>query len=132
MNRLFRLAALALLAAALAFEARVAAQTQTAAPPQKNTYIVIYHRGPSWIPEKPFSEQNLKEHGQYILNQYKQGTVKSGGPFLDNTGGACAIEVDSADDAKKFVAADPAIVSEVFTAEIHPWRLVQWDKVASH
>ena len=129
MKRVIRLSILALTLGALILGARLAAQTQSA-PAQKQTYFVLYHPGPSWIPEKPVSGQHLREHGQYILAQYKQGTVKFGGPFADNSGGACAIEVQNEDEAKKFVAADPAVVSQVFTAEIHPWHLVDWDKIA--
>src|SRR5262249_29330526 len=33
-------------------------------------------------------------------------------------------------DAKAVVAADPAVVSRVFEAELHPWRMVDWARRA--
>ncbi len=63
-----------------------------------------------------------------MLSLYTKGVLKFAGPFTDNTGGAVAFEAESEDAAKQIVASDPAVVSQVFTAELHPWGLVDWER----
>jgi uncharacterized protein len=98
------------------------------APGQRSTYLVVYRPGPAWLPGKPISEQPLKEHGRYMLSLYKKGTLKFAGPFGDNSGGAMAFEAADDDDAKAVIGADPAVASQVFVAELHPWNLMNWEK----
>src|SRR5678815_1949428 len=98
----------------------------------KATYLVVYRPGPAWLPGRPLSEQPLKDHGRYILSLYVKGSLKSAGPFLDNAGGAAAFEAANDDEAKAVVAADPAVVSGVFVAEVHPWGLVDWERRAKN
>jgi uncharacterized protein YciI len=94
----------------------------------KSTYLVVYHPGSAWLPGKNTSEQPLREHGRYMLSLYTKGVLKFAGPFTDNTGGAVAFEAESEDAAKQIVASDPAVVSQMFTAELHPWGLVDWER----
>lgn len=76
------------------------------------------------------AEQPLKDHGRYILSLYVEGSLKCAGPFSDNAGGAAAFEAADDEQAKAVVAADPAVVSGVFVAEVHPWSLVDWARRA--
>ncbi len=98
----------------------------TAGAPTTTTYLVVYKPGPSWRQGKPIAEQPLKEHGQYILSLYVRGALKSAGPFSDNAGGAAVFEAADDEEAKAVVAADPAVTSGVFVADLHPWGLVDW------
>ena len=101
-----------------------------AEPPNvKSTFIVIYKPGSAWLAGKPLSEQPLREHGKYMLDLYSKGTLKFAGPFLDDTGGAVVFEAPGEAEAKAIVANDPAVVTRVFAAELHPWRLVEWEKL---
>ena len=102
------------------------AQTTTASA--KTTYLVVYRPGPAWLPGKPVGEQPLKDHGTYMLSLYVKGALKFAGPFLDNAGGAVVLEADNEEGAKAFVAADPAVTGQVFVAELHPWRMVDWEQ----
>ncbi|SRR6266700_1558 len=95
---------------------------------QKIKYLLVYRPGPGWIAGKSLAEQPLKEHGQYMLNLYSKGTTKFAGPFLDDAGGAMVFEAENENDAKAIVAADPAVRSGIFIAELHPWGLVDWDQ----
>ena len=127
MNRLVLLVAFALTGGAVTYEAPVASQ-QTEAQKMKSTYLVIYRPGPAWVSGKPVTEQPLKEHGQYMLSLYKKGILKFAGPFTDNAGGAVVFEAENEDDAKAVVAMDPAVTSKIFLSELHPWRLVEWER----
>jgi uncharacterized protein len=109
------------------------AQTSTVEPPPqepkaKPTFLVIYRPGPAWLVDKPVTEQPLKEHGKYMLSLYAAGTLKFAGPFTDNAGGALAFEATDEAEARAIVAKDPAVVSGVFIYELHPWRLVEWER----
>ncbi len=114
---------------ALGHEVR-SASSQAPAAPVKNTYLVVYRPGPGWLAGKPLTEQPLKDHGRYILSLYVGGSLKFAGPFSDNAGGAAAFEAADDEQAKAVVAADPAVVSGVFVAEVHPWSLVDWARRA--
>jgi uncharacterized protein YciI len=59
---------------------------------------------------------------------YGKGSLKFAGPFLDDMGGAVVLEADNETEAKAVVASDPAVVGGVFVPEIHPWRLVDWER----
>jgi len=104
------------------------ARWASAGAPATTTYLVVYKPGPSWLQGKPLVEQPLKEHGRYILSLYVKGSLKSGGPFSDGAGGAAVFEAASDEEAKAVVAADPAVISGVFVAELHPWGLVDWSR----
>jgi uncharacterized protein YciI len=96
--------------------------------PARTTYLVVYTPGPAWLAGKPLAEQPLRDHGRYILSLYVKGSLKFGGPFSDNAGGAAAFEAASDEEARAVVAADPAVISGVLVAELHPWRLVDWER----
>ena len=66
----------------------------------------------------------------YILSLYVKGALKSAGPFSDDAGGAAVFEAANAEEAMAVVAADPAVTSGVFVAELHPWGLVDWARRA--
>jgi uncharacterized protein YciI len=101
-------------------------------PPEaeKTTFIVIYKPGAGWLPGKPLSQQPLGGHGKFMLDLYTSKALKFAGPFSDDAGGAAVFEAASASEAAAIIAKDPAVASKVFSAEVHPWRLVQWEKIA--
>ena len=90
-------------------------------------YLIIHKPGPTWIKGKGFHEQNLLEHGAYIHSLYQQGIAIEGGPFLDHSGGMAIIKVNDRAQADEIIKNDPAIISGVFTAELHPWMRVNWE-----
>ena len=107
-------------------------QTNTVKPEahQKTSYLAVYRRGPGCIAGKSLKEQPLQEHRKYMLRLYTEGTMKSAGPFLDDTGGALIFEAASEEDAKAVIAADPAVRSGIFVSELHPWQLIDWAQSA--
>jgi len=96
--------------------------------PKKTTHLVVYRPGPAWISGKPLAEQPLKDHGRYVLSLYVKGSLKFAGPFSDDAGGALVFEAIDEPEAKAVVAADPAVASGIFVAELHPWKLVDWEQ----
>jgi uncharacterized protein YciI len=109
-----------------------AVSAQTAAAPaatSKTTYLVVYRPGPAFLAGKPLKEQPLKDHGKYMLKLYTEGTLKLAGGFLDDVGGAMVFEAENEEQAKSVIAADPAVVTKVFVAELHPWKPRDWEQL---
>lgn len=92
------------------------------------TFLIIYRPGPAWKTGQPASAQPPPEHGRYLLDLYKQGELRSAGPFDDDTGAELVLEAADEAQARALVNADPAIVHGVFTYELHPWALVPWER----
>ena len=101
---------------ALALAASAAA-AQTAQP----LFLFMYRPGPAWQPGKPMNQQKLAPHAAYIRGLTENGQVVAGGPWLDVDGGMAIVRAPDAEAAKAILAADPAIVGGVFTAEIRTW-----------
>jgi uncharacterized protein YciI len=125
----FALVMLGLAIVAVAEDARSMAQL---ANRSDLTYLVIYRPGPSWREGRPIGEQPLAAHGRYMLSLYTDGALKMAGPFSDNGGGAVIFTAKSEEAARAVVAADPAVISGVFVAELHPWTLVDWEQRAKN
>lgn len=107
--------------------------TETANPQEtatKETYLVLYRPGPTWLTGKSVMEQPLKEYGKYMLSLYIKGSMKLAGPLTDNAGGAVLLEVSNEAEAKAIVANDPAVKCGVFVYEMHPWKLQPWEEFA--
>jgi uncharacterized protein YciI len=89
-------------------------------------YLVTYRPGPKWIAGQPLRGQRLKEHFRYMLSLYREGKLRHAGGFNDDSGGAAAFTAPDDAAANEIVAADPAVVSQVFTYELHRWNWVDW------
>ena len=100
------------------------------APTTKTTFLIVVRPGTAFLVGKPLSQQNLKEHGRYILSLHVKGKLKMAGGFLDDSGGAYVIEAADSAEANAIAAADPAVVAQIFVAEVRPWRLVDWAELA--
>ena len=89
-------------------------------------FVIYYTPGPSWEADKPFSQQDLRDHGAYMKQLYDRGQLVSGGPFTDDSGGLAIIHAEDHTQAQAILDADPAIISGVFSGRVHPWFSVQW------
>ena len=92
-------------------------------------YLVTYRPGAKWIEGQPLRGQPLKEHGRYMLSLYREGKLRHAGGFNDDSGGAAAFTAPDDAAANEIVAADPAVISQVFTYELHRWNWVDWAQV---
>jgi uncharacterized protein YciI len=57
--------------------------------------------------------------------------MKLAGPLTDDAGGAVVLDVADEAEARAIVAADPAVKSGLFVHEMHPWKLMPWEKYAN-
>lgn len=90
------------------------------------TWLVIYGRGPAWIPDQPVTAQPLKEHGAYMLKLYRQRILRFAGGFADDSGGAACFVAADESAAHAILAVDPGVTSGVLVPDLRPWRLVDW------
>jgi uncharacterized protein YciI len=112
-----------LLAATGCAASRQAGHEQTV---EKQRFAIVYSPGPNWVAGKPFSEQPLMEHGNYMHQLYLRGKLLMGGPFTDNSGGLVAFEAADQNEAQRILENDPALKAGIFTAKLHPWFSVDW------
>lgn len=96
----------------------------------KATYLVIYWPGPAWLTGRSVMEQPLKEHGKYMLSLYIKGSMRLAGLLTNDAGGAVLLEVSDEAEAKATVMKGPAVKTEIFVYELHPWKLQPWDELA--
>jgi uncharacterized protein YciI len=98
---------------------------------KRNTYLVVYRRGPSWVDDKPMREQqSMREHFLYYLGLHRKGLLITGGGFTDESGGAAVFEADNDAAAAEIVAADPAVQSKVFRFELQRWKPNPWEEIS--
>ena len=117
-----------LLALAAGSECLAVEQGQDRIPAIQSTFLVIYRPGPHWPEGMPVSRLPLRDHGRYLLNLYKQGLMKSAGPFTDDSGGAMVLEVADPAQAERIVESDPAVADGFFIYELRPWKPVLWEQ----
>lgn len=114
----------AVLSAALLGAAPVLAEgpPATAAPAAlPSFYVVLYAAGPAWKPGLPMAEQDLRPHGLYYKQLLDQGRVVGGGRFEGADSGMAILRAESLEEAQALIAADPAVTSGVFTADLRVW-----------
>lgn len=93
-----------------------------------STFIALYTPGPKWKPGISIRDQPPREHGLYLLGLYRAGSLKSAGPFRDESGAAIVIEARDRAVAEALIAHDPAVITGVFIAQVYEWDLIPWAK----
>jgi uncharacterized protein YciI len=110
------------LAVALAPACATAQQTQTEAAATQQLFLFQYSRGPAWREGVPMREQGLGPHGAYMRQLQEQGRLFAGGGYSSDDGGMAIVICANIDEARAILAADPAITSGIFVAELRHWR----------
>lgn len=64
----------------------------------------------------------LEDHIAYLEKHIEKGNIYAKGPFLDHSGGLVIFSVDSIEDAREIVEADPAIAVGSRSYELKEWR----------
>jgi len=86
--------------------------------------MAIMKKGPNWTSMKT-EERNatVQKHIANVVALFDSGKVVIAGPFDDETdlAGIFILRTESADEAKSWTGADPAVKAGLMVAEIHPW-----------
>jgi uncharacterized protein YciI len=86
--------------------------------------MALLKKGPKW-PETqtPETQHILHQHLVNVLSLLDSGKAVVAGPFGDDTdlAGIFILRASSAEEAKTWVDADPAVKAGLFVAEMHPW-----------
>jgi len=85
-------------------------------------FVCIFTRGAQWQTGKPVFEQALGPHVEYMKGLKRAGTLLAAGPFLDDRGGLAIVSAASLEQAHEIFGQDPAVATQVFAAEVHPWQ----------
>lgn len=120
--------AMALATASLAANAADPTPVRIGVPAIETVYIVIYRPGERWSEDR---SGPMRDHGRYMLQLYRQGTLRHAGPFDDNRGGAVIFTAPDDATAEAVVTADPAVSAQTFAYELKRWTWVDWSAIAA-
>ena len=87
-------------------------------------HMALLKRGPNWSSAATQDVQLLQQrHIAYVQSLLESGKAIIAGPLNDNIDirGIYVLRAKSADEAKSWVLADPAVSGGRFIAEMHPW-----------
>jgi uncharacterized protein YciI len=102
----------------------VAQTQQPATPPSKLTefQMALLKRGPKWSAATDNSTVH-RQHIDYVQSLLKSGQAVIAGHIKDDSDlvGVYIFRAKSADEARAWVMADPAVVAEYVVPELHPW-----------
>jgi len=91
------------------------------AAPDQPLFAFIYRPGPAWKPGLPMAQQDLRAHGGYIARLTAEGRVVAAGGWAGADGGMAVLRAADADEAARLLAADPAITTGIFQADLRRW-----------
>ena len=98
-------------------------------PDEKHTtYIYVLNLAMERLrsPEGWTEEENkvVSEHFRYLTGLYEKGTVKYVGRTMDDRSsfGMVVFVADSEDEARSIMDNDPAVVNEIMTATLYPFK----------
>lgn len=105
---------------ALALGVLMSTVTPSAAAEQP-LFAFIYRPGPAWKPGLPMAQQDLRAHGGYIAKLANEGRVVAAGGWAGLDGGMAVLRAADEGEAARLLAADPAITSGIFQADLRRW-----------
>lgn len=91
------------------------------AAPEPALYAFIYRPGPTWKPGLPMAQQDMRAHAGYIARLAAEGRVVAAGGWAGTDGGMAVVRCADAEEAARLLAADPAITSGIFLADLRRW-----------
>ncbi len=99
-------------------------EKRTSAPKLVQFHMAVLKKGPKWETTAAAERSKiLQQHLANVLSMLDSGKAVIAGPMGDNTdvAGIFILRAPSAEEAKTWVDADPAVKSGLFVAEMHPW-----------
>ena len=92
---------------------------------EMTTYVVgFFHRGPNWTAEQTEETRRIQEgHLANFGKLAEAGKLIVAGPFGDNSDlrGMLIFKLNSVDEARTLMDADPALKTGRLTLDLHPW-----------
>jgi uncharacterized protein YciI len=93
----------------------------------KKHHLVLLRRGPQTNQPEAEAQKIQLDHLSYIRRMLDERKMLAAGPFT--TGGELrgifVLNTESADEAKAWAEADPAVKAGRLTVEIHPWLVAK-------
>jgi uncharacterized protein YciI len=88
-------------------------------------FLIIYRPPRTTFPDDATETENrvIGEHFNYLKGLLAQGKLLIAGPCEDASMGLAVIECGSEEEARRILAADPAVRGRVFSAELKPYRV---------
>src|SRR6185436_16745314 len=86
--------------------------------------MAILKKGPKWdATGEAERNQILHQHLRNVIAMLQSGKAVAAGPFGSDSdlAGIFILRAASAEEAKTWVAADPAVKAELMISELHPW-----------
>lgn len=114
----FRNLSLALLIAG----ALLATPAAAAEPAPQPVFAIVFRPGPAWKPGLPMVKQDLRPHAAYYARLESEGRVVAAGGWVGVDGGMALVRAGDIEEARRILAADPAITSRVFEADLREWK----------
>ena len=120
---------LALLVITLLFAAPVVSQNQQKQAQDPASKLVEFHmaimkRGPNWTKSPGIDAPKMQqEHIAYVQSLLESGKAIIAGAIKDDSGivAVYVFRAKTAEEAKTWATADPAVAAGHLTAEMHPW-----------
>lgn len=103
------------------------ALAQQAAEPQHKLvefHMALFKRGPQWSStDTPETSDVRAQHFAYFTSLLESGKAVMGGPIRDDGDirGLYVLKAKTADEARAWAEADPAVKAGHFAIEMHPW-----------
>jgi uncharacterized protein YciI len=86
--------------------------------------MALLKAGPKWASTSEADRGPiLKQHVDNVMSMLDSGKAVIAGPMADETGlaGVFILRAASAEEARGWLDADPAVKAGLFTSEMHPW-----------
>ena len=90
-------------------------------------HMALLKRGPKWVDPHGSADNNpppiFQQHVAYVTSLLQSGQVVIAGPIQDDPelSGIYIFRAKSADEARSWAMADPAVAAGHFKVEMHPW-----------
>jgi len=101
-----------------------AEEKRTSAPKLVQFHMALLKKGPKWETTAAVERNKiLQQHLANVLSMLDSGKAVIAGPMGDDTdvAGIFILRAPSAEEAKTWVDADPALKAALFAAEMHSW-----------
>jgi len=99
------------------------AQSEEAPAAAQQLFLFQYSPGPAWREGVPMRQQGLGPHAAYMQQLQNEGRLFAGGGYASDDGGMAIVSAANIEEARAMLAADPAVSSGIFVAELRHWRV---------